>query len=37
VVVLIYEIALVLVSVLIIWFSLYAVYRLITDESNHRP
>ena len=30
------EILLVLVSVLITWFSLYVLYRLITDDSRHR-
>jgi hypothetical protein len=32
-VVLFFEILLVLATVLITWFALYAVYRLITDES----
>lgn len=31
-----YETLLVLVSVLITWFSLYVLYRLITDDSRHR-
>ncbi|ELB90962.1 hypothetical protein Rwratislav_21738 [Rhodococcus wratislaviensis IFP 2016] len=36
IVVIFYEILLVLVSVLITWFSLYVLYRLITDDSHHR-
>lgn len=34
--VIVYEILLVLASLLITWFSLYVLYRLITDESHHR-
>lgn len=36
IVVIFYEILLVLASVLITWFSLYVLYRLITDDSHHR-
>jgi len=36
VVVLVYEILLVLASVMISWFTIYVLYRLITDESNLR-
>jgi NO-binding membrane sensor protein with MHYT domain len=35
-VVIFYEVLLVSVAVLIAWFSLYVVYRLISDESNLR-
>lgn len=35
-VVLVYEIALVLVAVLIVWFSVYVLYRLVTDDSTGR-
>jgi len=35
-VVLFYEVLLVLTAGLIMWFSVYVLYRLITDESNRR-
>ena len=34
--VLFYEIALVIASVLIAWFAVYVLYRLVTDESTSR-
>ncbi len=34
--VLFYEIALVIASVLIAWFAMYVLYRLVTDESTSR-
>jgi len=35
-VVLLYEIALVAVSVLIAWFSIYVIYRLVSDDATTR-
>lgn len=34
--VLFYEVLLVLVALLITWFSLYVIYRLITEEDSNR-